>query len=41
VAEIMALAAKSTYHHGDLRQSLIDGAIALICEEGISDLSLR
>jgi AcrR family transcriptional regulator len=37
----MDLAAKSTYHHGDLRQSLIDAAIALINEEGISDLSLR
>jgi AcrR family transcriptional regulator len=37
----MALAAKTNYHHGDLRQSLIDAAIALISEEGISDLSLR
>jgi AcrR family transcriptional regulator len=37
----MALAAKNTYHHGDLRQSLINAAIALISEEGISDLSLR
>jgi AcrR family transcriptional regulator len=37
----MALAAKTTYHHGDLRQSLIDAAIALISEEGIGDLSLR
>jgi AcrR family transcriptional regulator len=37
----MASAAKNTYHHGDLRQSLIDAAIALIGEEGISDLSLR
>lgn len=37
----MDLAAKSTYHHGDLRQSLIDAVIALINEEGISDLSLR
>lgn len=32
---------KNTYHHGDLRQSLIDGAIALIQETGLSDLSLR
>lgn len=32
---------KSGYHHGDLRQSLIDAAIALISEKGISDLSLR
>lgn len=38
---IMATPAKTTYHHGDLRQSLIDAAIALINEEGISDLSLR
>lgn len=37
----MALAAKNTYHHGDLRQSLIDAAIDLISEEDISDLSLR
>lgn len=37
----MALAAKNTYHHGDLRQSLINAAIALISEEGISELSLR
>ncbi|MBF2003508.1 MAG: TetR/AcrR family transcriptional regulator [Synechococcales cyanobacterium M58_A2018_015] len=36
-----ALAAKNTYHHGDLRQSLIEAAIALIREEGISNLSLR
>lgn len=33
--------AKAAYHHGDLRQSLIDAAIALISEEGIGDLSLR
>jgi AcrR family transcriptional regulator len=37
----MALAAKNSYHHGDLRQNLIDAAIALISEEGSSDLSLR
>jgi AcrR family transcriptional regulator len=37
----MALATKSTYHHGDLRQSLIDAAIAIISESGISDVSLR
>jgi AcrR family transcriptional regulator len=37
----MALATRNTYHHGDLRQSLIDAAIALIGEEGINDLSLR
>ncbi|MGB8702942.1 MAG: TetR/AcrR family transcriptional regulator [Thermosynechococcaceae cyanobacterium] len=37
----MALAAKTAYHHGDLRQSLIDAAIALMGEEGIGGLSLR
>lgn len=37
----MASATKNNYHHGDLRQSLIDAAIALISEEGVSDLSLR
>jgi AcrR family transcriptional regulator len=37
----MSFSAKNTYHHGDLRQSLIDAAIALIGEEGIGDLSLR
>ncbi|NJL47667.1 MAG: TetR/AcrR family transcriptional regulator [Leptolyngbyaceae cyanobacterium SM2_5_2] len=37
----MASVAKNTYHHGDLRQGLIDAAISLISEEGISDLSLR
>lgn len=37
----MASTAKNSYHHGDLRQSLIDAAIALISEDGISDLSLR
>jgi AcrR family transcriptional regulator len=37
----MALTAKKSYHHGDLRQCLIDAAIELISEEGIRDLSLR
>lgn len=32
---------KNTYHHGDLRQALIDGAIALIAEQDVSSLSLR
>ena len=32
---------KNSYHHGDLRQSLIDGAIALINEMGLDSLSLR
>lgn len=29
------------YHHGDLRQTLLDGALSLIEEEGIAALSLR
>jgi AcrR family transcriptional regulator len=37
----MPSSANNSYHHGDLRQSLIDAAIALIGEEGIRDLSLR
>lgn len=37
----MSTKPRSTYHHGDLRQSLIDGAIALISTAGVSDLSLR
>jgi AcrR family transcriptional regulator len=32
---------KTTYHHGDLRQALIDGAIALITEQDVNNLSLR
>ena len=31
----------STYHHGDLRSSLIDNATAMITEQGIESLSLR
>jgi AcrR family transcriptional regulator len=30
-----------TYHHGDLRQSLIDGAIELLAEKDVSSFSLR
>ncbi|MDR9405172.1 MAG: TetR/AcrR family transcriptional regulator, partial [Halothece sp. Uz-M2-17] len=30
-----------TYHHGELRENLIEAAITLINEKGISDLSLR
>jgi AcrR family transcriptional regulator len=37
----MASTTKTTYHHGDLRQSLIEAAIELMGEKGISDLSLR
>lgn len=32
---------KSRYHHGDLRQALIDAALQLISEEGFAALSLR
>lgn len=32
---------KTTYHHGELRQALIEGAIALITEKDVSSLSLR
>ncbi|OKH21054.1 TetR family transcriptional regulator [Hydrococcus rivularis NIES-593] len=32
---------KKNYHHGDLRQALIDTAIELIAERGMSDWSLR
>ena len=32
---------KSTYHHGNLREALISGAIEILEEEGLSALSLR
>ena len=32
---------KETYHHGDLRQALLDGSLRLIDEEGFGALSLR
>ena len=32
---------KKTYHHGDLRQALVEEAIALIAEKDVSSLSLR
>ncbi|WP_404362187.1 TetR/AcrR family transcriptional regulator [Corallococcus coralloides] len=32
---------KGRYHHGDLRQALVDAAVALIAEEGFGALSLR
>ncbi|BDA69343.1 transcriptional regulator, TetR family [Calothrix sp. PCC 7716] len=35
------MAEKSAYHHGDLRQALIDGAISLIAEQDVGSLSLR
>lgn len=32
---------KDKYHHGDLRRALIDAALHLIAEQGISSLTLR
>lgn len=32
---------KESYHHGDLRQALIEGAIALISEKDVGSVSLR
>jgi AcrR family transcriptional regulator len=35
------LAKKRSYHHPDLRQALLDGAVRLIKEEGMREFSLR
>jgi AcrR family transcriptional regulator len=35
------MAPKKTYHHGDLRNALLTGALALIEENGLEGLSLR
>lgn len=35
------MAEKTNYHHGDLRQALIEAAIALIGEQEVGSLSLR
>jgi len=32
---------KDTYHHGDLRRTLMDGALRVIDDKGLADLSLR
>jgi AcrR family transcriptional regulator len=32
---------KDTYHHGDLRRALMDGALAVVRERGLDALSLR
>lgn len=32
---------RETYHHGDLRQALIDAALELVAEKDVSSLSLR
>ncbi|WP_223646326.1 TetR/AcrR family transcriptional regulator [Corallococcus sp. EGB] len=36
-----APADRERYHHGDLRQALVDAAVGLIAEEGFSALTLR
>jgi len=33
--------AKAPYHHGNLRQALLDAALAAIREDGVAELSLR
>ena len=35
------MARKETYHHGDLRRTLLDSSLALIEEKGLPGLSLR
>lgn len=35
------MAKKQTYHHGDLRQALLDAAIALLQKKDVQSLSLR
>lgn len=35
------MSAKNTYHHGDLRRTLMDEALAVIAERGVEGLSLR
>ncbi len=37
----MKAAKKRTYHHGDLRRTLLDASLALVEEEGLSALSMR
>jgi len=34
-------ATKDTYHHGDLRRALIDGALRVVAAKGLAGLSLR
>ncbi|MCY1033746.1 TetR/AcrR family transcriptional regulator [Corallococcus sp. BB11-1] len=38
---LKATPAEKPYHHGDLRQALVDAAVVLITEEGFGALSLR
>jgi AcrR family transcriptional regulator len=35
------MAAKDTYHHGNLRRALLDAALAVIADKGVEGLSLR
>lgn len=35
------MSAKDSYHHGNLRRALLDGALALIADKGVGGLSLR
>lgn len=37
----MMTTTKDTYHHGDLKRALMDGALAVIAENGVAGLSLR
>jgi AcrR family transcriptional regulator len=37
----MAITTRPTYHHGDLRNSLIRAALALVSEHGVEGFSLR
>jgi AcrR family transcriptional regulator len=37
----MTVTARSAYHHGDLRQALLDASVALIEERGLDDFTLR
>jgi len=35
------MSTKDTYHHGDLRRALMDGALQVIADKGLAGLSLR
>src|SRR3979411_3052913 len=37
----MVIPTRPTYHHGDLRNSLIRSALALVAEHGVEGFSLR
>jgi AcrR family transcriptional regulator len=39
--QLQPVSQKSSYHHGDLRQALIDGAIAIITARDVDSVSLR